>query len=138
MTEAANHLFAELVGGHTDAHAAVGRQVLSQAFRLFIYDTQWVTRRFYQVGGYRRRVLDVVLQAVDGIDQDYQSLACGTVLDLENLVDGLGVGGVAADSPDGVGWINEDLAFLEQLHTEVDFLFKSIHNLSVSSLISMK
>ena len=107
LAQAARKLFV----GYAYADAAVvGNQVFSQVFCAGIDDCQWLFAHLYQVEGDVWNFVDAALQFGGAVDEYEHGFRVGALFDVENAAYGCLVGGVAADSPNGVGGVEYDAA----------------------------
>src|SRR5690606_40983628 len=94
------------MANNPDANATIsgddiGREILSFG----IYDSERCFRIFDQVVSHFGYIVDVARQLVVVMEQNNKAFLRIAPFQRENFFDSLGVGGIATDSPYGIGWI---------------------------------
>ena len=130
LLETKTQLLGERLAGDPDGdRPVVGDKVGGKVDGIVENHRQRLCRIFDEVPSHVGHIPDISLQARLAVDKADESLGIAPLLDFIHFRHSLGVGGIAAYAPDGVGRIEDDAATAHHLHCHLDVFVVIAHEL---------
>ena len=133
LLETEAKLFGERLAGDADANGTVvGNKVGGEVYGSVEDEGGGLLRGAVdELPGYLRHVAHVALQTGIAVDEADERLRVVALLDLIHSLHGLGIGGIAADAPHGVGGIEDHPTLPHYFYCILDVLFLCHNNRDV-------
>lgn len=127
LLEAVAELLRERLGGDAESYTTVlCQEIGSEIDSLVENDCSGLGSKVDDVPRHIGDVADIALQASRTIDQADEGFAVLALFDFKDLLDGLGVGGIAANAPDGVGGVQNGAALSQHFDGRADILLAQL------------
>jgi len=128
LLEAVAELAGESLAGDAHGNAAIfGDEVRRQVHRVVEDHRRWLRGKFHHVPGHVRYIPHIALQACFTVDEADERFRVVALFDLIDARHRLGVCGIAADTPDGVGRVEDDATLAHHFHRFLNIFFQ-FHN----------